>query len=208
MMKKNKPIKKDTENAILIAAKKIFIKKGYSGARMQEIADAADINKAMLHYYFRSKDQLFSKIMEGAVSLMASQIIPSFVGQTSVIEKLETLVHNYIDTVNKNPYIPLFIISELSRGQQNFQTQLKSKMVENDVFSGFMQQILTEQKQGKINDIPPHHIMLTVMSLLTFPFIAKPVFVKMLDIPEDDYAQMMNERKSIVIDLLNKFLEP
>jgi AcrR family transcriptional regulator len=197
----------NTELEILNAAKKIFVEKGFTGARMQEIADTAKINKAMLHYYFRSKDQLFSKIMEGAVSLMASQIIPSFVGEASVIEKLETLVHNYINTVNKNPYIPLFIISELARGQQNFQNQLKSKMVENDVFLNFMQQILTEQQQGKIKDIPPQHIMLTVMSLLTFPFIAKPVFVKMLDIPEDDYGQMMNERKSIVIDLLNKFLE-
>ena len=200
--------KKNTEALILKAAKAEFINNGYAGARMQAIADAANINKAMLHYYFRSKDQLFSKIMEESVSLMAMQIIPAFLGDRSVIEKFNVLVNNYIDTINKNPYIPLFILGELSRGQQNFQEQLKSKMFENDVFSNFIQQIEEEQNQGRLKSIPPHHIMLTVMSLLTFPFIAKPVFINLLDIDEKDYTEMMKQRKVIVIDILHSFLVP
>ncbi len=196
--------KKDTETEILKAAKKIFIAKGYDGARMQEIANEANINKAMLHYYFRSKDALFGKIMEEAVHIMADTLIPSFTNEGSVMEKLERIVTNYIDVVSKNPHIPLFVLSEMSRGQALFQNQLKSKMMENGTMPAFFHQIIEEQQQGKLVAIPPQHLILTVMSLIAFPFIAKAVFIEMLDIPEQSYTAMMEERKAIVMDILKK----
>ncbi|HEX2898201.1 MAG TPA: helix-turn-helix domain-containing protein, partial [Bacteroidia bacterium] len=54
--------KENTEFRILEAARHIFQQKGFDGARMQEIADTAQINKGLLHYYFKSKDALFHKV--------------------------------------------------------------------------------------------------------------------------------------------------
>lgn len=196
--------KKDTEADILKAAKKVFIENGYAGARMQAIADEARINKAMLHYYFRSKDALFSRIMEGTVDIMAQQFIPALSGEVTVIEKVQKLIDGYVDTITKNPYIPMFILNELSQNQMKFQEKLQLKLQNNDVFPKFMQQIMEEQQQGLLRPIPPHHFMLTVMSLIVFPFIAKPVFVNMLQIPENMYMGMMQERKGIIMEIIKK----
>ncbi len=202
-----KTAKKDTEVEILKSAKKIFIEKGYDGARMQEIADEANINKAMLHYYFRSKDALFGKIMEEAVEVMVSNMFPAFQYYGTIMDKMERLVNNYIDTMSKNTHIPLFLLSEMSRGQEAFQSKLKSKMIENGILPDFISQLINEQERGILKPLPPHHFILTVMSLITFPFIAKSIFISMLDLPEQDFMAMMQERKAIVIDILkNSFL--
>ncbi|AWX44398.1 HTH-type transcriptional regulator RutR [Flagellimonas maritima] len=198
----DKPIKKDTEAEILKAAKRVFIEKGYDGARMQEIADEANINKAMLHYYFRSKEALFSKILEEAVDLSVANMFPAFQYNGTIMEKMERLVNNYIDTMSKNPHIPLFLLSEMSRGQQSFQTKLKSKMMENGILPAFIHQYLQEQEQRILRPVPPNHFILTVMSLINFPFIAKSIFITMLDLPEKDFLAMMQERKTIVINVL------
>lgn len=199
---KNTDKKKDTEKDILEAAKKVFIEKGYAGARMQAIADEAQINKAMLHYYYRSKEALFNRIMEDIVIIMANQFLPALTGEVSVLEKVERLVDGYTDTVTKNPHIPIFVLNELSQNQLKFQENLKSKLEANDVFPNFIQQIKEEQEKGILRPIAPHHFMLTVMSLIVFPFVAKPVFVNMLKIPQEKYSAMMQERKQIVMNVV------
>lgn len=196
--------KKDTEKAILEAAKKIFIEKGYAGARMQAIADEADINKAMLHYYYRSKEALFDKILEGAMEIMAGQFIPALSVEGSVMEKVERLVHGYTEAVTNNPYIPMFVLNELSQNRRRFHEDLKAKLNTNAVFPKFMLQIQEEQQQGILKEIPPHHLILTVMSLIVFPFIAKPVFENVLEIPDDSYMAMMQERKQIIMNVIRQ----
>ena len=198
-----KKIEKDTEAKILEAAKKIFVTKGFAGARMQEIADEANINKAMLHYYFRNKQLLFDKILQSYLSLISPRLIESLSGPEEVIKKFEKLVDSYIDTILKNPQIPLFILHEMAQGHMNMIEYLKNEMQKNEVFPKLIMQIIAEQKVGKLKDIPPHHMILTVMSLIIFPFIARPVFQKMLDIPEQMYLNIMLERKQIVKDFIN-----
>ncbi len=194
----------ETEQLILEAAKKVFIEKGYAGARMQAIADEAQINKAMLHYYYRSKEALFSKILDSTVAIMAKQILPVLSGKGTVMEKVELLVGNYIDTITENPHIPMFVLNELAQDQVNFQEKMVAQMQNDDVFSKFMMQIMAEQKQGLLLPVAPHHFMLTVMSLIIFPFIAKPIFTGVMNIPEFMYMQMMQERKQIVIEIIKK----
>ena len=196
--------RKDAEKDILEAAKKIFIEKGYTGARMQAIADEANINKAMLHYYFRSKEALFDRILESTVELMSQNLIPALSGEGTVIEKVRRLVNGYVDVITQNPYIPMFILNELAQNQVNFQQRLKENMQRKNVFVNFMMQVQKEQKEGLLQPIPPHHFILSVMSLIIFPFLAKPVFTDMLEIPESKYMQMMQERKEIVMEIIKK----
>jgi AcrR family transcriptional regulator len=103
-----------TEEKIFNAARVVFQKKGFSGARMQEIADEAGINKAMLHYCFKSKELLFKAIFMNAFGQLAPQINEIFNSQDTVFEKIKKFTHSYISFVILNPYLPQFIIQEMN----------------------------------------------------------------------------------------------
>jgi AcrR family transcriptional regulator len=193
---------KDTESQILDAAKKIFVQKGFAGARMQEIADEANINKAMLHYYFRNKESLFERILENAIDAVFPKLVESLMTEGTVIQKLERLVNSYIDVILENSYLPMFLLHEISQNRMGMIDKMKSKMEQHHVLAQFSKQVLEEQARGILKPIMPQHILLTVMSLIIFPFMAKPVFLKMLDIPKPLFNQMMEERKEVVINFL------
>jgi len=196
--------KKDTEKEILEAARKVFIEKGYAGARMQAIADEANINKAMLHYYFRSKEALFNRIMEGAMGIMAKQFIPALSGEGTVMIKVERLVDGYTEAIINNPYIPIFVLNELSQNRMKFHENLREILHTHEIFPRFIAQIQEEQRQGLLKEVAPHHFILTVMSLIIFPFIAKPIFVNILEIPDAGYMDMMQERKQIILNVIRE----
>ncbi len=198
--------KKNTEAEILKAAKKIFIEHGFAGARMQAIADEAKINKAMLHYYYRNKEMLFEKIMEGAVEMMSKQFINALSGTAPVMDKLKILINSYTDTINQNPHIPIFILNEMARNQLYFQDKMQQRLEQNNVFQNFLLQIAEEQEQGILRPIPVPQFMLTVMSLIIFPHIAKPVFLKIFTLEADVYAQMMQDRKEHIYNVLENAL--
>ena len=200
--------KRDAEKDILEAAKKVFITKGSAGARIQEIADMANINKAMLYYYFKTKEQLFNRIIEDAAMLMSQNIIPALIGDKNIIDKLEQLTENYIDTLSEHPYIPIFILSELNQHPQTFQDKVQSRITDSNVLPNLFQQILLEQQQNKIKPIAPQHLILTVMALLVFPFVAKPIFTQLFKMGETQYVRFMNERKAEVKKIIRLLLKP
>ncbi len=195
-----------TENEILRAAKKIFVQKGFAGARMQEIADEADINKSMLHYYFRNKESLFDRIVKDSLDLVIPKLTDSIGGNGIVMQKIERLVDTYIDTILGHPHIPLFILNELSQQRIGFVDKMKEKLDEHRAFSQFMLQIENEQGQGILKPVAPQHLFLTVMSLVAFPFLSKPIFSNIFNVPESEFNTMMLERKAIVMEFLRSAL--
>ncbi len=198
----------DTETQILEAAKKIFLKKGFSGTRMQEIADEANINKSMLHYYFRSKELLFQKIVENSLTLIAPIFLDAITSDGPVMHKLEKLVVTYIDAILKNPHVPMFILYELSQKRVDFIRILQEKLHPADVLPRFIKQIEVEQAMGILKPMDARHLILTVMSLIVFPFIGRPVFQEMLGLSPEVYDDLLEERKKIVMSFLkDSFLQ-
>ena len=110
--------KTPTEEKILLSAKKVFYQKGLKGARMQEIADDAGVNKAMLHYYFRSKDKLFDKVFEASVQSVTPVLMHVFLEESDLKSKITHLVEMLIDLFLKEPYLSNFIINELSQNPE------------------------------------------------------------------------------------------
>ncbi|MCB0436733.1 MAG: TetR/AcrR family transcriptional regulator, partial [Mangrovimonas sp.] len=108
------------EAKILNAAESVFQRKGMDGARMQEIANEAGINKALLHYYFRSKQLLFEAVFKKAFSLLAPQLNKILNDDSSVEDKIKNFSFNYISFISEHPYLPNFIISELNRNPNFF----------------------------------------------------------------------------------------
>ena len=106
--------KENTEKKILEAAKEVFIEKGNDGARMQEIADKAGINKSLLHYYYRTKEKLFESVFKFAFSQFAPKVLNAFDGDEDFFKQLEKFISIYIDIISKNAFIPMFILNEVN----------------------------------------------------------------------------------------------
>ena len=106
---------KNTETLILDTARQIFIEKGFDGARMQEIADKAGINKALLHYYYRSKQKLFEAIFDESFKKIIPRIFEFMSSSKSLEFKIEQFVSSYIDILIENPHLPSFVLHELNR---------------------------------------------------------------------------------------------
>ena len=197
-MKKTKD--KNTEEQILNAAKQVFQAKGMDGARMQEIADKAGINKAMLHYYFRSKQLLFEAVFNNAFSLLAPQLNAVLNDDSSIEEKIKNFTANYISFMVDHPYIPNFIIQELNRNPEFIQ-----KMKDNPNFPNiekFKDQMDEEIKKGIIKPICAEQLFINIMALNVFPFIAKPLLKAFIHADEAHYRQLLEARKTEVANFI------
>jgi AcrR family transcriptional regulator len=197
-MKKTKD--KNTEQHILNAAKKVFQTKGMDGTRMQEIADSAGINKAMLHYYFRNKQLLFEAVFKNAFLLLAPQLSTVLNDDSSIETKIKNFTSNYISFIIDHPYIPNFIIQELNRNP-DFILKLK----DNSSFPNiekFKNQVKEEVEKGIIKPISAEQLFINIMSLNVFPFVAKPLLMAFTNTDNDGYLKLIEERKSVVANFI------
>lgn len=202
----NKP-SANTEQIIIEAARRVFIKKGYAGARMQEIADESGINKALLHYYFRSKEKLFAIIFKESFLKLLPQLIDIFKQEESIREKIKKFVASYIGTLLQHPYIPVFVLSEIHRDPQHF----FENYIHPEIKTGMMhirQSFADAVQKGEIRPVDPRQIMMHMLSLCAFPFVAKPMFQHVLSLSEQDYEKLLQERIESVSQLLLTALEP
>ncbi len=196
-----KKIEKDTENKILEAAKKVFILKGLDGARMQEIADEAGINKALLHYYFRSKDQLFMMIFRVEIGNFFPRLIPVLLStEMDFDQKIRHFVENYIDLFLKNPFLPTFIIREINRNPQMVAQFFKEAGIESGNFRqiivGFAGELGLDPKETL-------HLIINTISACIFPFAGRPIIEQVLfDGKSDEFEQFLEERKRFVAEFV------
>ncbi len=198
MAKTNK--NQDTEGQILEAAKNVFQKKGMDGARMQEIADEAGINKAMLHYYYRSKQQLFEAVFSNAFSLLAPQLNKILNDDSSIEEKVKNFTSNYISFISKHPYLPNFILQELNRNPKFFE-----KIQQNSAFptlEKFKSQVATDVEKGILEPIDGEQLFINIISLNIFPFVATPLIKGFLKIDDKGFKQLMEQRKTAVSEFI------
>jgi AcrR family transcriptional regulator len=201
--------KKDqtTEQAILDAAKKVFVRKGMAGARMQDIADEAGINKALLHYYFRNKEKLFEMIFIEAAGKLFPRINAIFASDQPLFEKIESFCDEYITIIMENPYLPLFVLNEIHQDPEYF-LQKVMKGNTRPIPEKFLVQIDKEVKRGTIKRVSPLHLLMNLISMTIFPFVAKPMLQKNLDLDELQFRSVMEQRKKeiprFIIDAIKK----
>ena len=195
--------KKDqsTEEKILQAAKKVFVQKGMAGARMQDIADAAGINKAMLHYYFRNKEKLFDVIFAEAAEKLFPKINFIFESDMPLFEKIRHFAEEYITVMIENPYLPLFIINEINQDPKAFLHKMKGKL-KFPKPDKFLAQIEKEVKKGAIKRVDPLQLLLNLISLSIFPIIAKPILQLQTGLTDVQFRQLMEQRKKEVPEFI------
>ncbi len=187
-----------TEEKIFNAARIVFQKKGFAGARMQEIADEAGINKAMLHYCFKSKELLFKAIFMNAFGQLAPQINEIFNSQDTVFDKITKFTHSYISFVIINPYLPQFVIQEMNNNPEFVMSFMNHENRPNPAV--LIAQIEKEIEDGIIKPIHPKQLLLDIFSMTVFPFAAKMMIKGIIQISDAEFNQMMEERKTSIAE--------
>ena len=182
-----------TEERILAAARKVFIAHGLTGARMQEIADEAGINKALLHYYFRSKEKLFETILTETMQSFLPRINAIFTSELPVEEKIAAFCSEYIDKMLDNPFIPLFVVNEINNQPDDFFKKIwGGKKPDVGIL---VKQLEAAAKEKMIRPVSPVQLILNIMSMCVFPFVAKPMFQRVMGITDKQFRLLMEERK-------------
>ena len=164
----------NTEVRIMEAAKVVFMKYGLYGARMQDIADTAGINKALLHYYFRNKEKLFDQVFDGALSKYFEQMEVIHDESLPILDRVLIYVDQIMDFLSEYPQMSMFIIKEISINEAMFKEKVhKIKRNKN----GNILSILEKgKKNGSIPEIDSVLFLIHLHSLCTYPFLAAPIF--------------------------------
>lgn len=202
-MAKSRTTDSHTRDKIFRAATQVFEEKGYSGARMQEIADKAGINKALLHYYFRSKDQLFMAVFQVLISKMFEKIFATFRADLSFKEKIKLFLDQHIDFLIKNPKLPLFLLNEMSVNPSvvdGVRETLKYGELRDLIYEKHAKEL---KGYGiKKSDMP--QLMITVVSMSIFPYAARDMIGIMMPQMHDNkrFKTFMEERKEFAADFI------
>lgn len=190
-----------TENHILVAAREVFISKGFEGARMQEIADHAGINKALLHYYFRSKEKLFEAVFSEVASNLFPAMKQMLEAELELKEKITFFVRIYLKALHENPFIPAFIINTLNTNPDNFLKYIKKSGLNPRLLQ---KQIDEEAGRGMIRMIKAEHLVVNIIAMCIFPFVARPIVQSIFDMNNDEYQIYLESRQTEIIDFVLK----
>jgi AcrR family transcriptional regulator len=190
----------NTETEILIAAKEIFQQKGMAGARMQEIADKAKINKALLHYYYRSKQLLFEAVFKSDFSLLAPQLNKVLNDDSDLFEKIRKFTENYVSFVIKHPYLPNFVVQELNKNPE-FVQKLRSEKNFPSI-EKFKLQVSDAINHGIIKPIEAEQLFINIISLNIFPFIGEPLLMALVNVDKESYNKILENRKTEVAEFI------
>ena len=198
---------KTTEEKIKEAARAVFHRKGYAAARSRDIAEEAGINLALLNYYFRSKERLFSIVMmETFQSFFASVIQTLNDPQTSLEAKVEKLVERYIDMLLEAPEVPLFLATELRRDPDAVIGKVQAaRLIPESVL---VRQYEEAIREGRIRDVPFIQFMINLMGLIIFPFFVSPMLKAVGDLRDEQFRALMIARKKEIPEWLRVMMQP
>ncbi len=196
---------KQTEDKIFDAATIEFTEQGLSGARMQNIADRAGINKALLHYYFRTKDHLFEAVFAKVAKNLFTKFSPLLDDNLTLPEKIRFFYREHISFLQENPRLAGFIISEINRNPERIR-----KIINNVDFKKIWKDIFRihagELKEYNINEDNLPQIMTTIVSLSVFPFAARGIFEVVFSKIGVDYNKYIEDRKEFAADFVLRAL--
>jgi len=198
------------EILILQTAMDVFIEKGRHGAKMQEIADKAGINKALLHYYHRSKEKLYAKIFEFLFWQSLGDLIKLFETDLPFKQHLQLFINSYIDLLDRNPKIPLFLLRELSEGGNVVKNVLNNLLESGKYNPDPVINVITKAiNNGEIIRMDPRQIVATVLGSCLFYSIAEPIFTTIF-IREGNFnrPKFIKERKKAIFKIISDGLSP
>jgi TetR/AcrR family transcriptional regulator len=194
---------RNVEQDIVEAARRVFQTKGYKEATMRDIASEANINMAMLHYYYRSKDNLFFIVFDESFHMLYEKIASRISDPNlDIFDKIRAVTNEYLSFFHHKPYLPPFIIGEVIRNPANIGKRLHEIINPLDTFKTFSEQLQKECDKGTIRQISTLNLLLNTLSLCIFPAISRPVLQELLCFDEATMDAHMEVRKTEVAEFI------
>jgi TetR/AcrR family transcriptional regulator len=185
-----------TEKLIKEKAKILFFQKGFLNATTQEIADEAGVNRALIHYYFRSREQMLDILLDDTLQEKKDRVRRILTSSLPFREKIASYIDAIVDYGLKYPYLDNFIISETARRPEKIRAFCaKDKMKSSDLIRD---ELALEVKKGSIGPISPEHFMVNLISLCNYPLLAKSVIQTIHGMTDSVYRKFLVERKRII----------
>jgi TetR/AcrR family transcriptional regulator len=192
-----------TEEKIFEAATIVFEEEGLTGARMQNIADRAGINKSLLHYYFRTKDHLFEAVFTKLAKKMFAKFSPIFETNLTLEEKIRFFFKEHIAFMQQNPKLPGFILNEINHNPQRIKKLIKN-IEFNKIRTTLLEQHKEELDKYNISEETLLQIIVTIISLSVFPFAAKGILEVVFENFGVDFDEYVEKRKDFAADFVIK----
>jgi len=186
----------ETEQKIIASAEKLFYQKGKAGTSMQDIADDAGINRTLLNYYFRTKDQLFDAVFRTAMGRFVPALAELLHSDMPIEEYIPVMIDRVITAMIEYPQIPAFVLQELNSNPDRLPQVIKEMGIDPDVA---MKKMEREERGALKSDIDPRQVIISLLSMCIFPFAARPVIREVLYGGDDDaFIEAMEQRKKLV----------
>lgn len=192
-----------TEQQIKDAAMKLFFKEGRFKATTQEIADAAGVNRTLVNYYFRSRDQLFDLILREARDAMDQRMNASVENETNFKKKVGIFIDLFMEQSLTYPYLDTYMVTRMNDDVEK-QNEVIADLRKTEKLKHFLKEIDEEIKKGNLVDTSSVQFFMNLLSLLSHPVVVQPLFKKILNYSDKQYRQMLAGRKEIILKLLFK----
>lgn len=202
-------LKPNKEQQILVAAEQEFLIKGYDGARTINIAKRAGVTHAMLHYYFRTKEKLFERIIDEKFTIMSDSLL-TMLGDCTIpiIERLKNGIESHFDFVAANPLLPRFLINEImSRPELCAVMEKRVTKVAGNIFKELQRSIDEAAEKGEIEWVEAPMLMMSIMSLNIFTFIAYPLMERIVGDVMSDREKFLAERKAENVEIIMRRIQ-
>src|SRR5574344_2245215 len=194
----------NTEQQILQSAEELFLEKGFSNTSTTEIAKRAGCNQALVHYYFRTKENLFQQIFIVKIELFLKTFMIEE-NEGDFFTKMERRIGLYFDMLSNNRKLPFLILNELvlSKERRDF---IRENFIKNEgrqqIYYMFDKEIQNEIIKGTIRPIETFDLLSNVVSLTIFTFLSLPIVGDVLEKNKEEKNEYILHWKKEVIDLI------
>ena len=195
----------DVKERIKQSATELFLKNGYKGTSVRDIAAFSKTNPAMVNYYFGSKYDLFEEIFEESFELLISRLYQVIESDIPFFDMVERWVDVYYDTLLENPHIPAFLFNEINQNPERLSERL-IKRNPGHIVQRFTAGIEAEIKSGRVIDMPATDVLLNIASTIVFPFIFGVITVSLSALDRDDYKRVLSEHRKWVVTFITNTL--
>jgi len=192
-----------TEEKIFDAAIEVFLEKGMDGARMQNIAEKADLNKALLHYYYRTKEKLFAAVFEAVAKKLFGKFSPLIETDLTLEEKIRFFFREHIAFLQANPRLPGFVINEVNRNPERIRKILAAADIEK-LLKRLYEIHRREFEAYNISEEMLPQLLVSMAAISVFPFAAKGILEGLLGNMGIDFTSFIENRKQFAADFVIK----
>lgn len=194
---------KNMEIQILEAAEKLFLDQGFIKTTTGQIAKLAGCNQALVHYYYRTKDNLFDKVFEEKIRLLTSNILLVDTTGTNLEEGITKMVGMHFDFLKQNPKLIPFVLNEIISNPDRVYTLVgRMQQYPKSIFAKLDADLKKEVEKGTIHPISAIDLLFTIASLNVTPFLVMPILQKALDMSDVDMNEALEHRKKEVVNII------